>query len=104
MRTSRIALFLVLPIVAVAAVIFFILHRANAFERKQADGSIVRLERVVYGKRDKFMPQGGRLQRFEEVVAAHLPSKWISRFNFASRNTGSWWNNTAVHTNSDALH
>jgi len=37
MRTSRIALFLVLPIVALAAVIFFILHRANAFERKLAD-------------------------------------------------------------------
>src|SRR5882724_11921793 len=104
MRTSRIALFLVLPIVAVAALFFFLSHRSNPIEYKLADGSIVRLERVIYGKRDKFMPQGGWVQRFEEVVASHLPSKWTSRFHFASRNPGSWWNNSLVHTNSNALH
>jgi hypothetical protein len=104
MRISRTARFLVLPIVAVAALIFFLLHRSNPTEYKLADGSIVRLEKVSYGKNEKFMPRGGWLQRLQDEAVAHLPNKWTSRFVNFSRNTSSWWNNSVVHTNSDALH
>src|SRR5882757_9633084 len=103
MRISKIAVFLASFVVVVAALLLFLSRRSNPIEWQLGDGSIVRLERVVYGKRDKFMPQGGWLRRLEEAAAAHLPSSWTSRFNFASRNRGSWWNNTVVHTNSDAL-
>ncbi len=104
MRISKITLFLVLPIVALVVLVFFLSHRSNPFEYKLTDGSIVRLERVIYGKRDNFMPQGGWLQRLNDELLAHLPAKWSSRFINPSRNTSSWWNNSVIHTNSDALH
>lgn len=104
MRISRIALFLVLPLVAVAALVFFLSHRSNPIEYKLTDGSIVRLEKVSYGKDEKFMPRGGWLRRLQDEAVAHLPSKWTSGFAYGSGVTSSWWNNSVVHTNSDALH
>jgi len=104
MRTSKIALWLVLFIVTVTALIFFFSHRSNPAEFKLADGSIVRLEKVSYGKNEKFMPRGGWLQRLQDEAVAHLPAKWTSGFAYRSQSTSSWWNNSVVRTNSDALH
>jgi len=104
MRISKIALFLVLPIVVLAALIFFLSRRSNPVEYKLADGSIVRLEKVTYGKEEKFMLQGGWLQRLRDAAVAYLPNKWANRFAGPFRSNGKWWNNSVVHTNSDAIH
>src|SRR5882724_1728479 len=104
MRTSKIALWLVLFIVTVTALIFFFSHRSNPAEFKLADGSIVRLEKVSYGQNEKFMPRGGWLQRLEDEAVAHLPNKWTSGFAYRPGVTSSWWNNNVSHTNADALH
>jgi hypothetical protein len=104
MRISKIALFLALFVVAVAAPLFFLSHRSNPIEYKLADGSILRLEKVSYGKRDKFMPREGWLRRLNDELLAHLPAKLANRFINPSRSSSSWWNNSVVHSNLDALH
>jgi hypothetical protein len=73
---------------------------------KLPDGSVLRVEKVSFGKRDQtFVP---RINVFEDVkakLASLLPKKWAAKIPvkvFASN--GNWWRWATVHTNEDALH
>jgi hypothetical protein len=105
MRGSKLAWLLagvVIGILAFAGVLLLI-RGAPAREVRQADGTMIRLEKVSFGKREPFTP-GGTMQRLKQALADHLPKKWASRLVSTSTNKTTW--NTSsypAHTNEPAL-
>src|SRR4051812_41520102 len=71
-------------------------------EQKLADGTVLKLERISYGKGDTFKP-GGIIQRLKAI----LPKKFASMI-FKSNNpySGSsrWWSGDLNDTNREALY
>ena len=74
--------------------------------RRLADGSVLRVEKVSFGKRDPaYVPDVSLWEQAKAKVAAMLPKKWAAKIalkKFSSN--GTWWYNATVHTNEDALH
>jgi hypothetical protein len=70
------------------------------------DGSVLRVERVSFGKRDPtFVPRINVLEDIKAKVASFLPKTWAAKIplkGFAGG--GNWWRWANVHSNEDALH
>ncbi len=86
----------------VAAVVLLVLKQPKALEYKLADGSILRVEKVSFGKREEFKI-GGPMRIAKGWVTDWLAKRWPNRFTASLRNTRSWGNNIPVHTNTEAL-
>ncbi len=87
---------------AVVALVLLTLKQPKPLEYKLADGSVLRVEKVSFGKREEFRA-GGRMRIVKEYVMKLLAKRWPGRFTAPSSGFSSWWNNSTVHTNTDAL-
>jgi hypothetical protein len=106
MRVSKKGWVVVAAILMVTALVWVVCSWPPTRSHKLPDGSVLRVERVSYGKRDQnFVP---RINVFEDIkakLASFLPKKWAAKIplkGFAGN--GNWWRWAYVHTNEDALH
>jgi hypothetical protein len=93
---------LLVAAIFVAGLAAVVLLQTNAREHRLADGSILRLEKITYGKRERIY-LGGWLEQLKQ----RLPQPLVQRFfkpSPGSRGNSSWWQNTAMQTNNDALY
>ena len=88
--------------VVAAVVVLSVLKRPKVPECTLPDGSVLRVEKISFGKRESFRP-GGRMRIVKDWVMDWLAKEWPGRFRAPARNISSWWNNSTVHTNTDAL-
>jgi hypothetical protein len=103
MRKVRVILVLVFGLV-LAGTVFMVIHDAPLPFVTLADGTILRVEQVTYGKRENYRVERG-FERLKQDIASHLPKKWGDRLAkppAALRVT--WENSLAAHTNLDSLH
>jgi hypothetical protein len=103
MRRWRIIFVFAVLIAVVAIAVTAILRPARSVTL--ADGTILRIEKVSYGKREPFKAPDGFVPRAREFLISHLPKKWANRFPKPLRAGSSVGASSGiVHTNSDALH
>jgi hypothetical protein len=76
------------------------LRAGRSQERRLADGSVLKLEKISYGKGDTFKP-GGIVQRLKAILPRKFTSK-IFKFNPYS-GTSRGWSGNLNDTNKDAL-
>src|ERR1700758_319560 len=100
MKLTRAGWVVVEAIIVCGLLFFWTLHQRNESERKLADGSTLRLEKVAYGKPEVVRP-GGTLDRVK-FIAHQEWQKWVTK-SVTLASTSSWNMNTTTHTNEDAL-
>ena len=85
--------------VGVSAALFF--SGPNLRERRVADGTVVRIEKVAFGKRERIIPQS-----WLDQIKSKIPPGLLGHFAppIVAGSRGSWWQNTRAHTNDDALY
>ncbi len=104
MLISRKWLLAVVAVLLAAGLVLIAIQQNHNREHKLSDGSLLRVEKVSYGKQESFKI-GGRLQELKEQLQKRLPKSWSDRlFKSALPMGGStWYFTTVIHTNNDAL-
>ncbi len=108
MRSSRKLLFIVVMVFLAAGLATLAFCQKRAREHRLSDGSILRLEKISYGKRVEFQLTGW-FQRLKDRLQKQLPRSWSNHLFKpppAARvgvSAGSWSMVTVTHTNNDAL-
>src|SRR5689334_23302852 len=98
-KLSLILLALVL-VGLLAGGVMYLLRQSPHNDFTMPDGKVLRLEKVVYGKRDPFQQPVGWVQELKNKLVAKLPRQWTARIITPTpASFGSWWMNTTVHTN-----
>jgi hypothetical protein len=106
MRIRR-SIIVVFALIAIAVVVFaaLALVSSSPSEFKAADGSVLRVEKSVYGKRGTFVPPVGWKERVGSWIEPILPKSLKSRVARGATNfMGNWQLVSLVHSNNDALH
>jgi hypothetical protein len=91
-------------IVLIAAIVGIVLiWQGGAREKPLPDGSLIRIEKVAFGKEEHFT-LGGRLQKVKDAVEEF----WRAHISHSPPAMGagmsSWYMNTVMHTNQPALY
>lgn len=90
-------------VLVVACLGFLIFWQSNRRDKSMPDGSILRIEKVAYGREEHIVP-GGPFQKIKTSVLKFWRSKFPrSRPPFAG-GMSSWWMNTVTHSNEPALY
>lgn len=77
----------------------YVCFQREATEHKVADGSVLRLQTVFYGKGDHYQPT---LTERVKAFVRKAWAQWVSKKGI-SNSSGTWYMNTTIHTNNDAL-
>jgi hypothetical protein len=97
----------VVAAIVVTVVFAFSLIRSPAREIVMADGTVLRVERVVFGKRDNWVPEVW-FQKLKAKIISLLPDRFARKPKSTSTtlvSSPSNWNQVSeVHANADALH
>ena len=106
MRISKRGVILIATILTVTGLAWLVWSWPPSRSRRLTDGSVLRVERVSFGKRDPaYMPGVSLWEEAKAKVAAVLPKQWAAKITFKKLSSnGTWWYNAKVHTNEDALH
>ena len=101
MRITKLG-WLLIAMMLLAGLAAIVLLQTNAREHALGDGAryVAPGSDPSYGKHENIQ-LGGLLDRLKQ----ELPQAWVQRFAKPnSGNRSSWWNNTTIHTNDDALY
>jgi hypothetical protein len=100
----RLIIIICLIAVFAAALAIFIVLKIGSREKAMSDSSLIRVEKVAFGK-EEHIALGGPLQKIKNALIEFWRSK-ISRGGFAPSFTGSsaWYQNMVTHTNEPALY
>src|SRR5439155_492989 len=101
MRSSKIWVGVGVIILLGCFFLFFFVQGNQNLERKLADGTVLKLEKISYGKSDSFTP-GGLIQRLKAI----LPKNFASLIFKSNPYSGSsrWWSGDLNDTNKNALY
>ncbi|EEF57676.1 hypothetical protein Cflav_PD0711 [Pedosphaera parvula Ellin514] len=101
MRLSKIWVGVALVVLLGGFFLFLFARGHQNFERKLADGTVLKLEKISYGKSDSFKP-GGLIQQLKAI----LPKKFANMIFKSSPYSGSsrWWSGDLNDTNKNALY
>ncbi len=79
MRTAIKVFFLALAILVVVLIVATV-YELRPLQFKMADGSVIRVERIIFGKYEHFKPEKGWFRNLKDRALQELPKKWASRF------------------------